>query len=162
MADLEQRIRALEERLRILEDQFALLQIMSSYGPAVDSGAGEFAAALWTTDGVYDAQVGSWKGREAIAGMVAGAMHQNLIQNGCAHVIGMPLITIDRDQAVATCYARLYRRELDGFKVWRVTANRWEFERSSGRWEVTHRVNRLLDGNEDARQLLRQGLTSKS
>jgi hypothetical protein len=158
MGNLEARLAAVEERLQAAEDRLAIYRIMSSYGPAVDSGEGERAGRLWTEDGVYDAQVGSWTGRAAIAGMVASAAHQGYIHEGCAHVIGMPLVTIDGDAATATCYARLYRREGDGFRVWRVTASRWEFVRREAGWEISHRINRLLDGSEDARALLRRAV----
>jgi hypothetical protein len=161
MNDLEARLRNVEARLRAAEDRLEIYRIMSSYGPAVDSGEGQTAARLWSEDGVYDAQVGTWTGRDAIAGMVAGPAHQGYISEGCAHVIGMPLVNINRDAATATCYARLYRREGDGFRVWRVTANRWEFVRGKEGWEVKHRVNRLLDGSEEARAVLRQAVVTK-
>jgi NAD(P)H-dependent flavin oxidoreductase YrpB (nitropropane dioxygenase family) len=36
-----------------------------------------------------------------------------------------------------------------------VTANRWEWVRTAGGWWVSSRTNRPLDGNEEARALLR-------
>jgi hypothetical protein len=39
--------------------------------------------------------------------------------------------------------------------VWRVAANRWELLRTPAGWRVTARTNRLLDGTEEARDLLR-------
>ena len=38
MSDTEARLAALETRLRDLEDQVAIYQLMSAYGPLVDSG----------------------------------------------------------------------------------------------------------------------------
>jgi hypothetical protein len=160
MADLEATVRALERRVADLEDQLAIHKVLAFYGPAVDSGSGEDAAALWTEDGEYDAQVGSWTGREAIAGMVFGASHQGLIQAGAAHVLGgVPYVTVTGDRAVATAYWHLHRRVDDHFEVWRVTATRWELVRRPDGWKVTRRVNRLLDGGDEARALLRQGIT---
>ena len=54
MSDTEQRLAALEAKLHALEDQVALYQLMSAYGPLVDSGDAEATAAMWTEDGVYD------------------------------------------------------------------------------------------------------------
>ena len=153
------RFAALEARLRVLEDHVSLYQLMMGYGPAVDAGESELAAARWTDDGSYDAQVGEWHGRDAIAGMVDGEMHHGIIGGGSAHVTAMPYVTIDGDRAVATAYAQLYRAESDGFRVWRVTATRWEFVRTGEGWRVQRRVNRLLDGDPEARALLRQGVT---
>jgi len=155
-AGLEERVRALEAEVALLADKLEIYQLVSAYGPSVDAGLARQAAELWTEDGVYDAQVGAWSGREAIAGMVEGPVHQALIHAGCAHVIGMRHIRLDGDTAVVTCYARLYRRDpaADGFFVWRLTANRWELSRTAEGWRVKHRVNRQLDGGQEARDLL--------
>lgn len=160
MVDLEARTEALERQVRMLEDHLDICRIISSYGPAADCGSGEFAASLWTKDGVFDAQVATWTGRQAIAAHIDGQAHERVMESGCAHVIGMPLVTIDGDRAIATCYARVYRWNEQGFDVSRVTANRWELIRIEGHWQVNRRVNRLLDGNEDARQLLRMAVAA--
>jgi hypothetical protein len=158
MDDLTARFEALEARVRELEDHVALYQLMMGYGPAVDAGEAELAASRWTEDGVYDAQVGAWEGRDAIAGMVEGDMHQGIIRGGSAHVTALPYVTVDGDRAVATAYAQLCRADGDNFRVWRVTATRWEFVRTSAGWKVQRRVNRLLDGDPDAQDLLRRGV----
>jgi len=49
----------------------------------------------------------------------------------------------------------VYRHEAGTFTVWRVSANHWECARIDGQWKVTRRTNRLLDGNEAARDILR-------
>lgn len=41
-------------RLRRLEDERDIARLITSYGPAVDAGDADAAAALWATDGVYD------------------------------------------------------------------------------------------------------------
>jgi hypothetical protein len=75
-------------------------------------------------------------------------------------VIGLPHIVLDGDTAVATSYSRLYRRDGDNFRVWRVGANRWEFVRTADGWRVKNRVNRVLNGGEEPRALLRSGIKS--
>lgn len=152
------RLDALEARVRLLEDQVAIYQVMMGYGPAVDAGESRLAASRWTEDGEYDAQVGAWHSREAIAGMVEGPMHQEIIAGGSAHVTAMPYVVIDGDRAVATAYAQLCRAADGDFRVWRVTATRWELVRTVDGWRVERRVNRLLDGDAAARELLRRGV----
>jgi len=159
MGELEDRIGQLEARLGALEDQVALYQLVASYGPAVDSGSAEEAAAIWVEDGTYDTIPRPLEGRDDIAAMVRSDGHQSLIHNGCAHVMALPHLRLDGDRAVATGYSRVYLRDGDGFRVWRASSNRWEFVRTPEGWRATSRVNRALDGAEDARQILRDGVT---
>lgn len=172
MDDLETRLHALETRVRQLEDQIQLYQIMSAYGPLVDSGDAEATAGLWTEDGVYDWGGGSSAGAKEgpqgaahsaaeIADMVRGPYHQAIIKGGAAHVIGLPHVELDGDRAVGTSYSRLYRREGDNFRVWRVGANRWEFVRTEAGWRVKNRINRVLTGDDEPRQILRAGISRK-
>jgi hypothetical protein len=176
MTDTDTRLAALESRLRDLEDQVALYQLMSAYGPLVDSGDAEATAALWVEDGVYDwgggpkpadgdapvkeGAAGAAYSRSAIADMVRGPFHQEIIQGGAGHVIGLPHIVLNGDTAIGTSYSRLYRRDGENFRVWRVGANRWEFVRTPDGWRVKSRINRVMTGGEEPRQLLRSGITS--
>jgi uncharacterized protein (TIGR02246 family) len=156
MAQVEQELQRLTETVRVLEDEREIIQLISSYGPAVDSGQSEVAAAIWTEDGVYDTDSAVWQGRAEIAGMVEGAFHQQLIAEGAAHVVGVPHIRITGHRAVATCYSRVFRHTEAGFEVWRVAVNRWELVRTPEGWRTSYRTNRLLDGSEAARELLRR------
>ncbi|MDT5027865.1 MAG: hypothetical protein QOE61_4291 [Micromonosporaceae bacterium] len=157
MSDIAETVAALEARVAALEDRLAIYQLMATYGPAVDSGSGHIAGALWTEDGVYDAGVGVFVGSDRIAEMVHGEPHSSYIGGGCAHLVGAPHIVVDGDRAVATTYSQLLFRDeaADGYRIWRVTANRWEWVRTAGGWRVSSRTNRPLDGNEEARALLR-------
>jgi hypothetical protein len=83
--------------------------------------------------------------------MVEGAAHQGLLAEGVAHVMGLPRVTVDGDRAVAVNQSVVHRRG----EVWRVAANRWELVRTPLGWQVASRVNRLLDGSAEARELLR-------
>jgi hypothetical protein len=160
MTDIEGIVHELQERVARLEDQVALYQLMMSYGPSVDSGFSEFTARLWTDDGVYDFDNVSddLVGAPAIKDMVEGPRHQGYIHAGCAHVVGMPYLEIDGDRAVATGYASLNHFDGDGFRIGRITANRWEFVRTPAGWRVKNRTNRILNGEEEPRALLRRGL----
>jgi ketosteroid isomerase-like protein len=156
MSTTEDRLAALERRLQDAEDRLALLQIVAGYGPAVDSGSPEATADIWTADGVYDTFPVVLQGREALTAMVRGERHQGLIQHGAAHVLGMPHIRLDGDEAVVTNYSQLMVRNDDGesFRVWRTGVNRWHFVRTAEGWKATHRVNRQLDGTPEGRALL--------
>jgi hypothetical protein len=158
MVDVEARLTALERRVRQLEDQVAIYQVLSTYGAAADGASVAAMSDLWTDDAVYDAQIVAFDGRAEILAMLKSDMHQEIIQGGAAHVIGMPSVRIDGDKAVATCCARLYRKDGHSFRAWRVTACRWELVRDENRWRIEKRVNKLLDGSEDARALLRSGI----
>jgi hypothetical protein len=161
MSDLEATVAALEHRLRELEDRLAIYNLIATYGPIVDSGSDDALAEVFREDAVYDADPGPMEGRPAIAAMVRSRGHQGLIQSGAAHVMALPVVHVDGDRAVATGYSRVYRADgQGGFEVWRVSANRWELERDGAGWRTVHRVNRLLDGRDESRQMLRDGVTS--
>lgn len=134
-----------------MTDGELITQLIAAYGPAVDSGDAEAAAALFTEDGWYDVAGGRLEGRSAIADMVRGDAHQSLLRRGVAHVMGLPRVTVAGDRAVAVNHTTVY---LEG-RVWRVAANRWELVRTADGWRVSGRTNRLLDGSPEARDLLR-------
>ena len=159
MSDLEATVAALAERVRELEDRLAIYDLIARYGPIVDSGSDDAVAQVFREDAVYDSDPAPMEGRPAISAMVSGEGHQGLIQSGAAHVMALPVVRVDRDHAVATGYSRVYRTDgHGGFQVWRVSANRWELERGVDGWRAVHRVNRLLDGRDDSRQILRNGV----
>jgi uncharacterized protein (TIGR02246 family) len=153
MTTLEDRVRELEKTVRDLSDQLELFRLTASYAPSVDSGNAEATANLWTEDGIYHTDVTHNSGRAEIAAMVRGSAHQGIIKTGAGHVVTMPRLTIKGDEAVGVCHALLYVRDGDGFRQWRVTANRWDYVRTHEGWRVKQRTNRLLDGSEEGRQL---------
>ena len=153
MSDMEARIEALEGKVRVLEDEIELRGIMDRYGPAVDSGDADAAAELFWDDGVYDAEgVAPMMGAKAVHEMVLGPTHQGLLPNA-AHTIGPSMLRVDGDAATATGYSRVYLREGEGYRLWRLAANRWEFERRGGEWKVAKRTNRLI-GTKDSHEVL--------
>jgi hypothetical protein len=162
MYSLKRRVAALTERVRKLEDTIAVGQLVATYGPAVDSGMGAVAANLWAVDGEYDAQVGVWRGREEIMGMIAGETHQGFLRRGCAHVNSAPIISVDGDAALATAYGFMFSCGEDGnIFVFRLTTSRWEWRRRDGSWELIRRTNRLVDGHNAARELLRMAVQDR-
>lgn len=165
--DLRAMVETLAARVHALEDQVEIMQLVAQYGPAVDSGSGDSASELWARDGTFEA-VGhlQMKGREDIAGMVHGAGHQSLIRDGCAHVLTVPHIEVDGDEATGRSYALNIRWDADTDRFWvaRVSANTWRWQRTDQGWRVAERVNANLDGTAGHRQMLapspRKGSTS--
>lgn len=155
----EDRMAALEARVRSLEDQLELYRLVSSYGPAVDTGSSEAAGSLWAEGGAYEFDSSRLDGPDGVAAMVLSDGHQSLIHHGCAHVMALPVVQVDGDRARATGYSRVYRHTDDGYQVWRVSANHWQFVRTPAGWRVSHRVNRTLDGSSEARDILARAIT---
>lgn len=158
MTEMDSRLAALEQRVRLLEDQLAIYRLISSYGPSVDTGSGEAAGDLWAEDGSYEFDTSRLDGPAGISAMVLSDGHQSLIRQGCAHILAMPVVTIEGDTARATGYSRVYRHNEDGYEVWRVSANHWDLQRTEHGWKVSKRVNRTIDGGPEARAILAQAL----
>ncbi|MEZ5151434.1 nuclear transport factor 2 family protein [Rhodococcus zopfii] len=158
MTDPTELVEQLARRVELLEDTLAIQQLVTTYGPAVDSGSSEAVGALWTEDGVYEVDSGAYRGRDQIMAMVRSEAHQGYIHGGCGHMLDPLNIRVDGDTAVVICHSQLILNTDKGFRVQRVTANRWELVRMDGRWQVKLRIARVLDGRADARDLLAAGV----
>lgn len=154
---VDERLAALEARLRVLEDERAILHLLATYGPLVDSGACDEAAALWTADGIYDVGgIGPVQGHGAIAALYKSALHQDLIHTGSGHVTSLPQIRIEDDSATAIAHSFVLLRGDDGWKVWRASANDWTLRRMPDGWRIVERRNRPLDGSAASHGVLRR------
>jgi hypothetical protein len=156
--ELSERLAALEARLQRLEDQAAVLRLVCSWGPAVDTGRSREAGELWDDGGVLESDLSRLEGPRAVEAMVESDGQQALIREGCAHVQTSPIVTIDGDDAIVTTYSQVFTHHEEAHRVWRVSANRWECRRTAAGWRLTKRVNRLIDGSPSARELLAQAL----
>ncbi|TCJ32998.1 nuclear transport factor 2 family protein [Parafrankia sp. BMG5.11] len=154
--DLRATVETLATRIARLEDQVEIMQLVAQYGPAVDSGSADAAAELWTEDGTFDAvpQL-RMRGRDDIVAMVNGG-HQRLIQGGCGHVLTVPHIVVDGDEATGRSYALNIRWDTDADRFWvaRVSANTWRWTRTPQGWRISERVNANLDGTPEHRAML--------
>ncbi|HET9876900.1 MAG TPA: nuclear transport factor 2 family protein [Mycobacterium sp.] len=148
----------LEQRLQRVEDERAIERLLASYGPLVDAGEADAAAALWTTDGSYDVEGWSMRSRDDVAAMVRSDAHQGLIGRGSAHFLGPAVVTVDGDDAVAVCESALLLHRDGRFVVGRAGANYFRLRRIDGRWQIVSRTTRSLDGKAEARQLLSDGI----
>jgi SnoaL-like domain len=157
---LQQQLNELAARVRQLEDESVISQLVLSYGPAADSGLTSFAAAVWLDDGIYDwdANGKPHQGSAAVDRMLQGDGHQGLIAKGAAHFGGPPLVKVDGDTATAVNYSLIMLREGEEFRLWRVSAVRWDLERAGASWRVRRRTNRLLDPSGEGRRLFGDSL----
>jgi hypothetical protein len=164
---------SLEQRIRAIEDRLEIYNLISAHPPSADTGAREYTTTVWTKDGVFDRgpQLTSMPGRDGPNEGVESPGHQAAIRGGIAHFTGLPHIRIAGDTAVVTSYLQIvvpqtHGEEVDvpnhgksrGFRVHRMTANRWELVRTTRGWKIKQRTLRLCDGSEPARQLLRRAL----
>lgn len=155
--ELRQMVAALQSRVQLLEDHLEITQLVAQYGPSVDSGSADATAELWTEDGVFNAVAAiEMHGRDEIAGMVRSDGHQDLILNGCGHVLTVPHVVVHGDEAEGRSYALNIRwdAEADRFWVARVSANTWRWVRTDDGWRIAERVNANLDGTAAHREML--------
>ena len=95
-AEAEDRFAALERRVQQLEDEVAVLRLVNSWGPAVDTGSSEAAGALWDEAGVLESDLSHLEGPSAVVAMVESDGQQSLIRQGCAHVQSAPIVSSRR------------------------------------------------------------------
>lgn len=150
-------------RLQRLEDELAIMKLLASYGPSVDAGNADRAAGLWSNDGTYDVEDWLMTGRRGVHDMVSSAGHRDLVATGCCHFLGPAVVTVSGDSAVAVCESLVLLSDGEsGYRVWRATANHFVLERLDGRWQITTRTSRLLNGNPYAHALLNLGLAGSA
>jgi hypothetical protein len=148
----------IEERVQRLEDMAALYQLAMSYGPAADSNAIEEAVDLWTAEGRYEVLPPDvWTGADELAELFKSERHQRHTLHGCAHVVSPPRIVLDGDAATGIGYQVLFTwdPEAERFHAHRVVAVHWQWQRTPTGWKIVSRTNKLLDGSQGARDLLR-------
>lgn len=151
----DQRIEALERRLQAVEDRLSIYNLISAYGPAVDSCSIENNAELWAEDSVYEVGgLGEYVGHPGLREMIEGPFHQEVTSGGSGHVLSLPHVHLAGDRAVATNYAKLFEHRDGAFTLRRLVVSRWELERRDGVWKIKRRTNLLLDGSPDSKALL--------
>lgn len=155
-------LEALQRRVGRLEDEAAITRLIMSYGPAADAGLTSLAGQLWLEDGVYDwdAEGAPHLGSGAVDAMLQGGQHQGLIGRGVAHFAGPLLIDLDGDRATVLNYSLIMRREAEADRhyLWRVSAVRWDIERTGSQWRIRRRTNRLLDASGAGREMFAASL----
>jgi hypothetical protein len=165
--------RTLEQRIRAIEDQLEIYNLIASHPPSADTGAGAYAEAVYTEDGVFDRgpNLTGATGNKALGALLKSDGHQAAIAGGLAHFTGLPYVDIDGDSATVISYLQILtpRKTGDaievpnhgasrGYHIHRVVTNRWELVRSATGWKIKRRTIRLVDGSEPSRELLRGAL----
>lgn len=159
----DDRIAHLESRLRAAEDHLEILNLLSSYGPLVDSGTSEAAAKMWIEGGGYNFTLpnGADSRLEAPGELVAmyeSQGHQNLVMTGASHLTATPKIKIHGDAATAVGYSFVVLREGERWFVWRAAINHWTLTRTDQGWRIVERVNRTLNGTPESHETMRKVL----
>ncbi len=161
--DIDARLLALEARLRTAEDTLEILNLLTSYGPLVDSGSSTEAAALWTSGGGYDFSGGISGGTrleapDQLFAMYESAGHKGLVETGVSHFTGTPKITVDGDTAQAVGYSLVILKEGERWFLWRAAINHWTLMRTADGWRIVERFNRTLDGAQESLDTMRKVL----
>src|SRR6185437_2085271 len=96
----------IEERLREVEDRLEIYNLIASHPPSADTGSGDYTRTVWTEDGVFDrgAQFPRPTGRDAIAAGSSNPDHHKALEEGIAHVSGLPYVRVTGDTAFAISY----------------------------------------------------------
>lgn len=156
------RIAELEARLARIEDERAIERLIASYGPLADAGEADATAQLWALDGSYEVEGWSMDSRADVAAMVRSDAHQGLIAGGSSHFLGPAVVTVNGDDAVAVCESLMVVRHQQKYLVARAGVHHFQLRRIDGRWQITRRISRTLDGDPEARRLLAAGVAGHS
>jgi hypothetical protein len=153
------------EKLQRLWDILSIQQVLARYVPAIDSALGDVVARDFAEDGVFElGEIGVFEGRDAIRGFIARdnwpAESLERIAGGGGHFLSSPMIDIDGDDAFAVCTSLFFLRDGDAYVMQRLTAVRLELERHGDGWQITRRVNRLIDETGEGVDLYRQAFDS--
>ena len=157
--DVEQRLAALERRVQAAEDQLAIIRLLNSYGPSVDSGSSLEAADLWIEGGAYDVGGGFRSvGHEELRKIWENEGHMGLVNQGVSHMTATPRITVDGDIAEAVAYSYVVLKREEDWHVWRAAINHWTLVRTKDGWKIKERFNRVLDGAPESHEVMRRVL----
>lgn len=159
MTNQEERLNILERRLTAAEDEVAIIRLIASYGPFVDSGNPDLAPTLFTAHGVFDVgSSGEKMHPDAFRKMLAADPYQSFVKNGIVHVIGLPFVRVNGDKATAINSTQVFQAADNGYVIYRISYNFWKLERTDGGWKVRERVNRPIGTEEDAVEKLNKWL----
>jgi len=165
--------RSLEDRIRAIEDRLEIYNLIAGHPPSADTGAGAYAEAVYTEDGIFDRGPGlpGAAGNKALGALLNSDAHRAAIAGGLAHFTGLPHVTLDGDTAVVISYLQILTPNKTGepvevpnhgasrgYHIHRVVTNRWELKRTAAAWKIKRRTIRLVDGSEGSREILRDAL----
>ena len=165
--------RSLEDRIRAIEDRLEIYNLIAGHPPSADTGAGAYAEAVYTEDGIFDRGPGlpGAAGNKALGALLNSDAHRAAIAGGLAHFAGLPHVTLDGDEATVISYLQILTPKRSGepvevpnhgasrgYHIHRVVTNRWELKRTAAGWKIKRRTIRLVDGSDGSREILRGAL----
>ncbi len=163
--------RSIEERLTEIEDRLEIINLIAGHPPGADSASPDYAASFWDKDGVIDMGAGP-KPYGAMMDILRSPEFKVAQGQGICHFAGLPCIEIEGDHAVAISYLQILAADQKaepvelsahgasrGFRVLRLSANRWELVRTPEGWRIENRTWRGMD-NPEVRDLLRRATAS--
>jgi hypothetical protein len=160
-----------EARLRAVEDRLEILNLLAGSALSSDVASESYWEAMFADGAVMDRGADrAEENREQIMAIVRSTGQAAAIENGMAHAMAMPHVSIDGDRAVATGYLQVLVLDANSPEVrlpgkdvrkslvpYHLTVNRWELARTAQGWQVTRRVIRPI-ATDDANQMLRSGI----
>lgn len=152
--DLAKKLEKLEERLELLEDHEKIRECLARYSYNADLGRSEEYVDNYTPDGVIDlGPEVKWSGKEELMDFIANPEGgHKAIEGRCMHTSLDFFIRVNGLKAWAEGYSVVFYKEgeeeLDGYRVFSIGFNHWEFEKTGDRWFLKNRYRRPLGGNE--------------
>lgn len=155
--NIEERFLAIEKRLQAAEDELAIVRLLNTYGPLVDSGEADKAVRVYKEGGFLDVEgYPRQVAYDGIAAPLKGEAQTQMNAAGCMHVVSSPKIKLNGNRAEAVTYNLVILNENDKFGIWRAAVNHWKLERTEEGWRASERYTRAVNGNEEARELMRK------
>jgi hypothetical protein len=153
-ADLEARVKELEKRLQLLEDQEKIRECLARYSFNADLGRSEEYVNNYTPNGVIDLGPDTkWAGRDQLLDFIGNPQGgHKAIEGRCMHTSLDFFIRVDGNKAWAEGYSVVLLKEgqaeREGYRVFSIGFNHWDFEKKGDRWYLKYRYRRPTGGNE--------------
>lgn len=144
---VEDRLAALEARLQEAEDREAIREVLNAYNFAADTGDARGYAETFTENAVFDMGRARMEGRASFETAIAdpAGTHKVAIEGkGSMHTVGPVTIRVDGLKAWAEGPTMVWVRDGEAFKVFTASYNHWDFEKTDGRWAMSHRRARQM------------------
>ena len=158
----------LEKRISAIEDRLAIYDLIASHSFSVDVPNASYTEAAHTADSVFDrgGALPGWSGRDSIVAATDNAEMRAARKAGFATVKSFPSVEINGDKATAYTYNQIIVPDTGhdaalvaghgmstGFRIHRITVNRWELVREQDGWKIRSRINRLV-GTAEAAEII--------
>ncbi len=137
---------ALTRLVEDLRDREQIRELFNRYGFAADTGSAQEWSETYAPDGVYDGMGGRMTGRAQFFDAIdnpEGVHKRDIERFGSLHTTGPLTIRVDGDTAWAEGNAIVWIRSAEAsYRVYSMSYNHWDLQRSDGNWEILHRKSR--------------------